>query len=74
MTREDQYGIYDISNASEDHKVQCLNCMNYYYEDCSDERNLNCLMLFYDVGSEEYIKGCPLCESDEHLVDVEHTK
>lgn len=71
MTREDGYGIYNISNAVEDDKAQCLNCMNYYYEECSDERNLNCLTVFYDEKNDEFFRGCPLCETDECLVYVD---
>ena len=64
---EEMYGIRTTKNEANELIVLCSNCMKKYYEDCSDERNLNCLALIYDKKNEEYFKGCPLCKTDEYL-------
>jgi|GEM_PF-4814481 len=61
------YGIRNTKNEGNEHIVLCGNCMKKYYEDVSDERNLNGLELIYDVKNDEYFKGCPLCKTDEYL-------
>lgn len=63
------YGIRDIAKVSKDEEiVRCNNCDNYFYDEITDERNDNSLMLFFDA--DHFYKGCPECETDDYLMDV----
>ena len=67
----EKFGIYDIIKVTKDFKVKCCNCMNIFYEDISDERNNNALYQFYDKENGEYFLGCPECETDEFLMNID---
>lgn len=64
---EGMYGIRTTKNEANELVVLCGNCMKKYYDDTSDERNLNGLELIFDKINAEYFKGCPLCKTDEYL-------
>ena len=66
------YGIRNIQNAAKGEDiVKCILCDYYYYEDITDERNDNSLKIFKDESG--FFRGCPLCETDEGLGNVEFT-
>jgi len=65
------YGIKNIAKVSKDEEIVCCNnCDNHFYDEIIDERNDNSLKLFFD--KDHFFKGCPICETDKYLVDVEH--
>ncbi|MDR0681739.1 MAG: hypothetical protein LBG15_07830 [Dysgonamonadaceae bacterium] len=71
-----KYGIYDIRKVAKDEAiVRCNNCLHYFYDDITDERDDNSLKLFEDKEFEaeykEFFKGCPICETDEYLTDID---
>lgn len=48
--------------------VKCNNCGNIYYDDITDERNTNSLKIISDES--ENIKVCPICNTDEFLINI----
>lgn len=44
------------------HTIRCNNCMHSF--DSDDD-----LKILYDDG--EYYKGCPFCETDDYLMDLD---
>lgn len=63
------YTIKDISKVPQGEEiVRCNNCWNHFYSEITDERNNNSLKLFKD--NDHFFKGCPVCETDDYLMDV----
>lgn len=63
------YGIKDINKTTEGEDiVRCNWCLNYFYEEITDERNDNSLKLFLD--KDHFFKGCPECKTDYYLISV----
>jgi hypothetical protein len=79
---EEGFGIDDISGIPLEDLVKCNNCDKYYYEEPGDERDDNCLQVFEDkkgtaemkangIPDREFFRGCPKCETDGYLTNVE---
>jgi hypothetical protein len=67
-----RYGIYNIKKVAENEEIiRCNNCFHYYYDEITDERNNNSLKIFFDSDNKEFFKGCPDCETDEYLMDID---
>jgi Pyruvate/2-oxoacid:ferredoxin oxidoreductase delta subunit len=67
-----KYGIYILRKITENEEiVRCNNCYHYYYDEITDERNNNSLKIFFDNDNEEFFKGCPVCETDNYLMDID---
>jgi len=65
-----RYGIYDLTKVPEGEEVvRCNYCWNYFYDEITDERNLNSLEFIKD--GDEFFKGCPVCKTDDYLIDVD---
>lgn len=69
METTQDFGIRSLVKASNSCKVQCKGCGLVYYEDITDERNMNSLCQLFDVETQEYFLGCPKCETDEFLLN-----
>ena len=54
--------------------VFCSNCMNYFYEEITDERNDNALQQYFNEIENEYILCCPKCRTDNFLMNYGYTK
>lgn len=66
------YGIRNISEAAEGYEiVRCFNCWTYYYDEIIDERDNNSLAFIWDEAEDGFFKGCPQCQTDEYLADIE---
>lgn len=62
------YGIKDISRIEKDEAIaRCNWCDNFFYEEIIDERNENSLALFFN--KDHFFKGCPICKTDDYLID-----
>ena len=69
------YGIYNIKKAFENEIVRCNNCYHYFYDEIfGDERNDNSLQMLFDEDFKEYFMGCPVCETDDYLTDIDLTQ
>ena len=68
-----RYGIYDLRKVAENEDVvRCNNCYHYYYDEIlGDERNDNTLKMLFDEEFKEFYKGCPVCETDDYLMDID---
>lgn len=56
--------------AEEVYRIRCNNCWSHFV----DDENLKILSEKLDsscVDDFEFFKGCPLCETDEYLMDLE---
>lgn len=68
-----EYGIRNMNKVADNQDVcQCTNCNNYYYDEINDERDNNSLTFLYN--DDEPYKGCPVCKTDEFLMDVDITE
>lgn len=66
------YGIRNINKVAEGYEiVRCNNCWVYYYEEIIDERDDNSLAFIWDKETKEFFKGCPKCQTDDYLADID---
>ncbi|GHU54666.1 hypothetical protein FACS189411_01700 [Bacteroidia bacterium] len=69
-----RYGINDLSNIIKERDiVRCNNCYHYFYDELIDVENNDTLILFPD-GKDFFCKGCPICKTDDYLMDVDNFK